>query len=90
MLSKSLAAHQWATAWSFPTRADALTMAPLNLDDNCGAQVTELRKCRSALEGLTDLGARRRGKTAIASLDVFIGKVSRAQSADMAQRELPQ
>jgi hypothetical protein len=70
--------------------ADALTMLPLDLEDNFDAQLAELRKRRSALEGLADKGAQQRGKAAIASLDKFIGEVERAQSADKAQPKQPQ
>jgi hypothetical protein len=65
--------------------ADALTMLPLDLEDDFNAQLAELRKRRAALESLTDQGAQQRGKAAIVSLEKFIGEVERAQSADKAQ-----
>jgi hypothetical protein len=69
---------------------DALTMLPLELEDNFAAQLAELRKRRAALEGIADKGAQQRGRAAIASLDKFIGEVERAQSADKAPPKQPQ
>jgi hypothetical protein len=60
---------------------DALTMLPLELEDNCGAQIAELKSRRSALEGVSGPQVQDRKKTAIAAIDAFIAEIDRARSS---------
>ncbi len=65
---------------------DALTMLPLELDDDFDAQLSELRARRAAIEGLPDPNGQKHGKGAIDSLNAFIAEVDRARQEHEAQK----
>jgi hypothetical protein len=60
---------------------NALTMLPLDLDDNFTAQIAALRARRIRLEHVRDPNVQTLKRAAIASIDQFIQEIQRAQSA---------
>ena len=65
---------------------DAVTMLPLDMEDNFDAQTAELRRRRTALENQRGSLTTKSAQAAIASLDAFIAEVDRARSAMEAQK----
>jgi hypothetical protein len=75
-----------AGALSTHEMTDAVTMLPLDMEDDFGAQSGELQKRRSALEHLSDSSAQELVRAALASIDAFLAEVERARSAMSAQK----
>jgi hypothetical protein len=65
---------------------DALTMLPLEFEDNFAAQIDELRARRLALEEITDPQMQGKRKAAIASINTFLAEVDRARAAYESQK----
>ena len=60
---------------------DALTMLPLDLEDDFDAQLKEMRARRKAVEQSNVPQSQKRKRAAIASIDRFIADIERARSS---------
>jgi hypothetical protein len=67
--------------------ADALTMLPLNIDEDPAAHLREMHTRRSAVEQVTDADVSEIRKVAIQAIDSFIVEIERAKASMSAQEK---
>jgi hypothetical protein len=76
-----------AGALSTHEMTDAVTMLPLDMEDDFDAQFGELQKRRSALKHLSDSSVQELVRTALESIDAFVAEIERARSAIRVQKQ---
>lgn len=70
--------------------SDALTMLPLELDDQFDAQLAALRTRRTAVENVHDSQLQAAAKSALHAIDAFMAEVETARSGQNSAKPLPQ